>query len=432
MMSFFDSFSDKVGFVAEKVDDNKYLAVIKDTFSTFMPFIIVGSFATLGRSLLSSETTGLAQFSPFSFLSSIDPAFSALNFATMSIMTIGIVFILATLLARRNKGNELLSAIVALAAYVSVVPQGITSIVDGIESLAAGLPAGTTDASGLFIGMILTLVVVESFCKLSNIEKLKIKMPASVPQAISKSFNALIPVFLTLFAVTILGRLFYLGTGDYVNEFIYQVLQSPLEGFFQTSWGVVAVAILSQAFWLVGIHGGLVISPFRAPIMAAALAANIAAYESGVIPGNAITMSTWRAFINIGGAGLVFSAAIALLIASKRADQKSIAKIGFVPAMFSISEPLAFGLPLVLNPVFAIPFVFNAGISTIITMVAFDFGFLTPNIVDVPFGLPIIVNAFLGWGIPGVILQLIIIAVGVLAYIPFVWVSNRQLVKETN
>lgn len=429
-MSFFDTFSEKVGFIAEKVDDNKYLAVIKDAFSTFMPFIIVGSFATLGRSLLSSETTGLAQFSPFSFLNAIDPAFSALNFATMSIMTLGIVFILSTLLARRNKGNELLSALVALCAYVSVVPQGIINIVDGVENLAAGLPAGTTGASGLFIGMILTLVVVEMFCKLSTVERLKIKMPASVPQAISKSFNGLIPVFITLFAVTILGRLFYLGTGDYINEFIYRVLQSPLEGFFQTSWGVVAVAILSQAFWLVGIHGGLVISPFRAPIMAAALAANITAYESGMTPGNAITMSTWRAFINIGGAGLVLSAAIALIIASKRADQRSIAKLGFVPAIFSISEPLAFGLPLVLNPIFAIPFVFNAGISTIITMVAFNLDFLTPNIVDVPFGLPIVINAFLGWGIPGVILQLIIIVIGVLTYLPFVLVSNKQVIEE--
>lgn len=429
-MNFFETFSEKVGFIAEKVDDNKYLAVIKDAFSTFMPFIIVGSFATLGRSLLSSETTGLARFSPFSFLAAIDPAFSALNFATMSIMTLGIVFILATLLAKRNKGNELLSALVALSAYVSVVPQGLINIVDGVESLVAGLPVETTGASGLFIGMILTLVVVEAFCKLSTVERLKIKMPASVPQAISKSFNGLIPVFIILFTVTIMGRLFHLGTGDYINEFIYRVLQSPLEGFFQTPWGIVTVAVLSQVFWLVGIHGGLVISPFRAPVMAAALAANITAYESGITPENAITMSTWRAFINIGGAGLVLSAAIALIIASKRADQRSIAKLGFVPAIFSISEPIAFGLPLVLNPIYAIPFVFNAGISTIITLAAFNLGFLTPNIVDVPFGLPIGINAFLGWGIPGVILQLIVIVVGVLTYLPFVLVSNQQVVEE--
>lgn len=429
-MSFFDTFSDKISFVAEKIDDNKYLAVIKDTFSTFMPFIIVGSFATLGRSLLSSEVTGLARFTSLNFLSAIDPAFSALNFATMSVMTLGIVFILSTLLAKRNKGNELLSAMVAFSAYVSVVPQGIENIVDGVESIASGLPVSTIDASALFIGMILTIIVVEIFCKLSKFEKLKIKMPASVPQAISKSFNALIPVFITLFVVTILGRLFVIATNTYLNEFIYQVLQAPLEGFFQTSWGVVAVAVLSQAFWLVGIHGGLVISPFRAPIMAAALAANIAAYESGFTPENAITMSTWRAFINIGGAGLVLSAAIALLIASKRPDQKSIAKLGFVPAVFSISEPLAFGLPLVLNPVFAIPFVFNAGISTIITMLAFNLELLTPNFVDVPFGLPIILNAFLGWGIPGVILQIIIIGVGVLTYLPFVFISNRQAINE--
>ena len=247
-----------------------------------------------------------------------------------------------------------------------------------------------------------------------------------MPPAIANSFNVLIPVVIILFGVTIVGRIFVLATGSYINEFVYNILQTPMEIFLQTPVGTIGLAVFSQLFWAVGIHGGLVISAIRAPIMASALAANVAAAEAGLAPTNAITMSTWRAYINIGGAGLVFSCVIALFIASKKQDQRAIAKLGLVPSIFSISEPVSFGLPLVLNPVYAIPFVLSAGVSSIITLIAFSIGFVTPNVIDVPYGLPIIVNAFLGWGINGVILQIIVIAAGVLTYLPFVLVSNRM------
>lgn len=423
--SFQDGFADTMSLIAEKVDDNKYLSVIKNTFSTLMPFIMIGSFASLGNTLITSTTTGLAQFQALSFLKEMQPAFSALNFATMNIMSISVICVLAILLARKNRSNEILSALVALSAYISVIPQSVKTIVDGAEHAASGLPVDSMNSSGLFIGMILTLFVVEMFGKLCRYEKLKIKMPPQVPPAIANSFNVLIPVAITLLVITILGRIFVLATGTYINEFVYKILQTPMEIFLQTPVGTIGLAIFSQMFWSVGIHGGLVISPLRAPIMASALAANVAAVEAGLAPVNAVTMSTWRAFINIGGAGLVLSLIIALFIASKKEDQRAIGKLGFIPAIFSISEPVAFGLPLVLNPIYAIPYIFNAGVSTVITLVGFAIGFVTPNSVDVPYGLPILLNAFLGWGVNGVILQIIIIAVGVLTYLPFVLLANR-------
>lgn len=431
-MNQFDKFADGMSLVAEKIDSNKYLSVIKTAFSTFMPFIIVGSFASLGNYLLTSTTTGLARFSELSFLVNLAPAFTALNFATMNLITIGIIVLIGILLARKNEANELFSALVALSAYASVVPQTTSVMVDGAAKTASGLPVATTNASGLFVGMILTMVVVEVFSKLSKVEKLKIKMPAAVPPAISKTFNSLIPVIITLFSVGILGRFYVMLTGSYINETIYSILQRPMEYFLQTPTGTIGLAVFSQLFWVVGIHGGLVISAIRSPVMAAALSENIEAVAAGLIPTNAVTMSTWRAFINIGGGGLVLSLAICLLIFSKREDAKAIGKLGFIPALFSISEPIAFGLPLVLNPVYAIPYALSAGVSSVITLAAFNIGFLTPNFVDVPYGLPIIINAFLGWGWRGVVVQLIVIGAGILTYLPFVIVHNHQkeLVQE--
>lgn len=425
-MNRFDKFADGMGYVAEKIDSNKFLAVIKTAFSTFMPFIIVGSFASLGNYLLTNTTTGLARFSAFGFLAKLAPAFTALNFATMNIITIGIVILIGILLARKNEANELFSALVALSAYVAVVPQTTSVMVDETARTASGLPVATTNASGLFVGMILTMIVVECFNRLCKVEKLKIKMPAAVPPAISKSFNSLIPVVIILFAVGILGRLYVMLTGSYINETIYAILQRPMEYFLQTPTGTIGLAVFSQLFWVVGIHGGLVISAVRAPVMASALAENIEAVAAGLIPTNAVTMSTWRAFINIGGGGLVLSLAICLLLFSKKEDAKAIGKLGFIPAIFSISEPIAFGLPLVLNPIYAIPYALSAGVSSVITLMAFNIGFLTPNFVDVPYGLPIIINAFLGWGWRGVVVQVLVIAAGVLTYLPFVMIHNHQ------
>lgn len=425
-MSAFDKFADSVSIIAEKVDDNKYLGVVKNTFTVLMPFIIVGSFATLGNSLLTSETTGLAQFSALSFLAVMEPAFTAINFATMNTMTLAVIVILGWILGERNNENGIMCAVVSLSAYVSVVPQGLETVVDGVAGMAAGLPVDTLNAGGLFIGMILTMVTVEFFCKLNKIERLQIKMPPSVPSAISKSFSVLIPIFITLFVIAIAGRLFELASGLYINEALYRFLQAPLEGILQHPAGIIGLVIISQVFWLVGIHGGLVISPIRNPILIAALAANIAAYEAGQTPDQVITMGSWGTFLVAGGAGLILSLNIGLLMFSKKDDLRAVAKIGLVPSLFGISEPVVFGLPLVLNPIFAIPFVLGSGLPAAMLLAANQFGLIGSNIVDVPFGLPIIVGAFLGWGINGVILQLLIIVVGVFIYLPFIFLSNRQ------
>jgi len=404
-MSFMDKLSSGIDTVAEKVEGNKYLRAIKDAFTAYMPFIIIGSFALLFNVLLTSPTTGLAQFAPFSFLTALAPAFNTINFATMDIMSLLIPLFLASNLAKSNHTNPLITSAVALIAYVIVVPQFFTTTVDGVQQLVKGLPATSTNASGLFIGMILTILVVELFTKLSKVEILRIKMPPSVPGGIVASFNVLLPIFV-------------------------------LERLVQSPGGIMLLVIVSQIFWLVGIHGGLIISPIRNPLLIAALANNIAAVQAGESATNPVTMSAtnpvtmgfWMSFIVPGGAGLTLSLLIAILISSKRADYKAVAKVSFMPGLFGISEPVVFGLPLVLNPVFAIPFVFASSVGTAIALFFNQIGFLQPNTVDVPFGLPIGVGAFLGYGINGVIVQLLILALGVVMYLPFVLAANKVAV----
>lgn len=424
MGGFKEKFEDGLLLVAEQVDSNKYLTAIKNSFTIFMPFVIIGSFGTLLNALISSETTGLAKWIPA--LTGLKPAFTAMNFATMSCMTVPIIFLIAMQLAKANKVPEYITGVVALASYVTVIPNVVTVTVDETTGTASALPAEALGAQGLFVGMIMAIVVTQLFSKLMKIERLKIKMPPSVPQGIATSFNTLIPIFITLVATSVLGIVFRMITGSYINTFIYTIVQAPLESIFQSPVGIIAVVIISQLFWFLGIHGGLVISPIRNPLIAAAIAANVAALEAGMTPNQPVTYGFWLNFVVAGGAGIILSLVFALFIFSKREDHRMIAKLGLLPALCGISEPVVFGLPLVLNPTFMLPFIFNSGIATAIAMFATGIGFMPCNTVDTPFGVPVIVGAFIGHGWQGVVVQVIILAVCTLTWAPFVLMANKQ------
>ncbi len=422
-----EKFEDGLMIVAEKVDDNKYLTSIKNAFTILMPFIIVGSFATLFKSLISSTATGLAKWIPI--LEKLAPAFTAINYATLGIMTVAIVFLIAIQMAKMNKVPEYITGIVAIAAFISVIPQAVTVTIEETTQTVSAIPATALGAQGLFTGMILTILVVELFSRLMKIDKIKIKMPASVPSAISTSFNTLIPILITLTVIAIIGGVFQNVTGSYLNEWVYSILQGPLEVIFQSPAGILAIVVISQLFWFLGIHGGLIISPIRNPFVAAAIAANIAAVEAGRTATQAVTFGFWLNYIVPGGAGMILSLILAIFIFSKREDHRMIAKLGFLPGLCGISEPVVFGLPLVLNPTFAIPFVFNSAISCAIALFATNIGFLPCNTVDVPFGVPVILSAVIGHGWQGVVVQVICFTVCIFTWAPFVRLANKQKQK---
>ncbi len=255
-------------------------------------------------------------------------------------------------------------------------------------------------------------------------------MPDSVPAMITTSFNVLIPLVICLVTSSVLGILFKLATGSYINEWIYAVVQAPMQAVFQNPIGVVLIVVFSQLFWFLGIHGGLVISAIRNPLNVEALAANAAAAAAGMTPNQPVTRAFWMNFVSPGGAGICVSLIFAILLFSKREDHRGIAKSCLLPGLLSISEPIVFGLPLVLNPIFAIPFILNSGIATAIGMFFSTIGFLPCNTIDIPFGLPIIISAAASHGWQGAVVQAIILVVCTATYAPFVLIANKMAERE--
>ena len=403
--------------ISPKVETNKYLGSIKEAFTMFVPFIIVGSFGSM-LNILVSGANGLAQWVPW--LSNLSPAFTAINFVTISCMSLPIAFLIGYKLAEKENLPQLESGLIGLLSYLAVCPNTISTVVEGLKDpvVVNGLGAGVIGAQGLFVSMIMSMVAVKFFGLLTNIDAIKIKMPDSVPTGIARSFNILIPIFIIITAFSVGGCLFNTFTGNYLNVWIYNIIQLPLQ------------ALANQLFWFLGIHGGMVIEGVRGPLSAAGLAENISAVQAGGVATNILTRGFWTSFVVVGGGGITLSLLIAIFIFSKREDHKSIAKFSLIPGICGINEPVVFGLPLVLNPIFAIPFILNSVIAAFIAVVATNIGFLTCGVLDCPPGLPVFVTGFISYGIHGIIVQAIILIVTFIIWVPFVLMSNKQAKLE--
>lgn len=441
-MALSQGFEDKLLDIAEWVDSNKYLNSIKDAFTVFMPFVIVGSFGSLLNSLIASKTTGLAQVVPAA--AQLGPAFSALNFCCLSFMTIPVMYLIAHNIAKHNDADPVVTGVICIAAYVSMVPSTFTADLTKLLGAGQTLADGTTKATGLaamgqtifgaqglFVGMLTAIFVAEFFDWLCTIEAIKIKMPPSVPAGITKSFNVMLPVAVTLLVTCIVGLLVKLVSGQYINELVYAILQAPMEGLFQTMPGILVAIMLSQLFWFLGIHGGLVVSPVRNAIWATAIAANIAALAAGGAPDRIFTQGFWMCFVVQGGAGMTLCLLFATFLFSKRDDHRGVAKLALFPGIMGISEPVVFGYPLVLNPTFAIPFILNSSVSAAVAMVAMNVGFLSCNTFDVPFGVPVLLNAFMSFGWQGIVVQLVTLVICTAVWVPFVLIANREAKNES-
>ena len=415
--------------ISSKVEKNKYLGSIKEAFTMFVPFIIVGSFGSM-LNILVSGANGLAQWVPW--LSNLSPAFTAINFVTISCMSLPIAFLIGYKLAEKENLPQLESGLIGLLSYLAVCPNTISTVVEDLKDpvVVNGLGAGVIGAQGLFVSMIMSMVAVKFFGLLTNIDAIKIKMPDSVPTGIARSFNILIPIFIIITAFSVGGCLFNTFTGNYLNVWIYNIIQLPLQALANTTGGILVLALVNQLFWFLGIHGGMVIEGVRGPLSAAGLAENISAVQAGGVATNILTRGFWTSFVVVGGGGITLSLLIAIFIFSKREDHKSIAKFSLIPGICGINEPVVFGLPLVLNPIFAIPFILNSVIAAFIAVVATNIGFLTCGVLDCPPGLPVFVTGFISYGIHGIIVQAIILIVTFIIWVPFVLMSNKQAKLE--
>ncbi len=431
--NFMDKLSDKLGNFATKINSLRYIGVIKNAFTTLIPVIITGAFGTLFTAMVFDSENGLAQIPGLGFLEALKPISQAVSYVTLSFLTIYAVFLIGIELAKLNGISGTFPGIVAVMSYLSVNPTFYEMVTDDKSVVVENVLAKQyTDTKGLFLGMFVAIASIELYCWLGRQEKLQIKMPDSVPSNVSTSFSSLFPTVLTVVVIGSIGFAVQKITGMYLYDIIYNVVQKPLEGIIQGLPGLLLLMFVAQVFWVIGIHGNQMIKPIREPLLLAAIAVNTEAFEAGKEIPNIITMPFWDMYMSIGGSGVTIGLLIATLLVGKRDDMRQITKLSIAPGIFNINEPVIFGMPIMLNPILAIPFIITPLVTGVIGYFATAWGLAGRAVVMVPWPLPPIINAYLATAgsFGAVITQLLCIVVATLIYLPFVQMMNRQPIEE--
>lgn len=430
-----DKMADVLGRVGAWCGQNKYLSAIKNAFQTFMPLTIAGAIGVLWCNVLVNADSGLGLFwKPIMALEFINPAFAAIQFATISCITVGVTFGIAQEIGEANGETGYFAGLLGLASWLSVTQNSYT--IEGAEAAFAGVSGNALGATGLFTGMIIGIVSVEIFCALRKVDKLKLKMPESVPPGVARAFEVLIPAVITLIIIAIIGRVAELATGQYLNDLISTYIQGPLGAIGASVPGVIVIYILIGLFWLVGIHGNNMLAAVKEAIFTPIMLENIETFSK---TNNAYSddlgifaMAWLQMFGEFGGSGVTIGLVISILVFGKREDNRTIAGISSVPALFNINETVTFGIPLVLNPILGIPFIL-APLATIMTgYILTVIGFCPKAVINTPWTTPPIIHGFLttGANVMGAASQAIALVVSIVVYAPFLIAYERFQNKQ--
>lgn len=248
--------------------------------------------------------------------------------------------------------------------------------------------------------MFIAILSVEIYCWLENRKGLKIRMPDTVPPNVAASFSALLPAIITTTAIATFGFVFHQVTGMYLYDAVYRGATAAGARGAKPA-GDPAADVRRPA--VLGDWYSRQPDDQADPRAAAAgaITVNMSAFEQGKEVPNIITMPFWDVYMSIGGSGLTIGLLIAVMIATKRKEMKEIAKLSIGPGIFNINEPVIFGMPVMLNPIPAIPFIITPLVTGSIGYFATVTGFAGKAVVMVPRTTPPLINAAVHRGLHG-------------------------------
>ncbi|MDN6333866.1 MAG: lactose-specific PTS transporter subunit EIIC, partial [Lacticaseibacillus paracasei] len=321
------------------------------------------------------------------------------------------------------KTNQINPVAVIVASEISFVILSILPLKTGVDLTYMG-------TQGLICAYIVGLIVPNIYyvCIKNNVT---IKLPAQVPGNIAQSFKDLIPMGLSVTAFWLFGVGFKAATGTVLPRWIIQVL-SPL---FQASDSYLGLALIAGAmafFWFCGVQGPSIVQPAVVPIMIANTAANLQQYQAGQHVSHVLAMNTMDYVMNFGGTGATLVVPFIMLFAARSAQLKAVGKVSFVPCTFGVNEPVLFGMPIIMNPIFFIPFL----ATPIVNVCLFKFFVSVLGMNSMMYTMP--------WTVPGPIgilistgfaplafaFVLLTLVLDVAIYFPFIRVYDSTLLAE--
>ena len=420
---------DKFTMFASRLGNEIHLRSLRDAFATIMPLYILAGLAVLINNtvfqwLLSGDTLTSAQYWGTLIVN-----------GTLNISSILIAPVIGYMLSQ-NKGyeNPLAAAVISLATLVVMMPNTVSVTPVGAEEgvlVQGALTFGNIGTGAMFAGVIIGIVATEIFVWISSIRRLKINLGDSIPPAVGKSFNVLIPFILVMsgFAVisAVLNNVFHTD----LVQIITMIIQEPLRTATTGLLGCILLYSLGNFLWLLGIHQSVIYSSILEPLLIVNMTLNMAADAAGEAIPNIINVAFVPAFGLLGGSGSTICLLIATFLVGRNAATKNVSKMALVPGIFNINEPVIFGYPIVYNISMLIPFVLTPAMGIVIAYIATSLNFMNKCVVYIPWTTPPLLSGYLAtagdWR--AILVQALILVLGVLIYIPFVKINDVVMEK---
>lgn len=408
--------------MAGVIAQQRYVLAIRDGFIAALPFMIVGSFMLVFIfPPISSNTTFQFAKAWLNFSANYREQLMLPFNMSMGLMTIFISVGVGASLGKQYSLDPITTGLLSLMSFMLVA----ADLKNGALSMQY------FSGQGIFTALLCSIYATEIYRWLKK-RNITIKLPEQVPPGVSRSFEVLIPVIVIMITLHPLNLFIEHVTGMILPEAIMAMLK-PLVAASDSLLAVILAVLLCQILWFAGIHGTMIVTGIMNPFWMANLASNQAALAAGEAIPHTFVQGFWDHYLFIGGVGSTLPLAI-LLIRSRAAHLRTIGRMGFVPGLFNINEPILFGAPIIMNPILFIPFVFIPVVNAILAWYAIDLGLVEKVVMMTAWTTPAPIGASwaTNWAIAPVILCFICMAIAALMYYPFVKAYEKTLLAADN
>lgn len=408
------SFSEYITRASDAIGSNPYLQCVSKGVMPLMTITVVGSFASL--------FAGLPV--PFwqSFLQStgINAVLNMVVAATTNMLGVYFTYGVAKAFAEELNVKVGVLPLLAMSVYLILLPAA------AMEDGTAVLSYTYLGTKGMIVGIVISILTVKIYKAIVD-ANIVIKMPEGTPEFVSNSFVSLIPGFVIIIFAMILRVLFGLTPWGNIFDCPYNLLQIPLTAIMGNN--VITMCIfqfITQLLCSLGIHPGF-LTTITGPIVFSLDGINQAAYAAGEPIPSVIGM----AFSYAMTVAVVYPAfAVAVALFSKSSQLKTVGKISVAPAFLGISEPLIFGVPVVLNPFVAVPWIITPMLNFVLGYLACSSGLVAKYAGVTVFNFPMVATGLLNGSVSLAIMEVVLFVLDVLVYMPFIRMQDKKYLAD--
>lgn len=404
----------------EKVSRNKYLKAIRDGFMSAMPVVLFSSIFML--------IAYVPNIFKFYWPKEIEAMILKPYNYSMGLLAVLVAGTTAKNLCdsfnRDMPVNRQINNISTLMAGI------VGFLVVGVDSIKGGFASGYMGSKGLLTAFLVAFFVcnVYRFCVKRNIT---IHMPEEVPPNISQTFADVIPFAISILLLTLFDIAFRNAAGMCFAQAVIEFFQ-PL---FTAADGYVGLAIIYGAmslFWFVGIQGPSIVEPAVSAIYYVNIANNLELFQAGKHAANILTPGCQQFVATLGGTGATLVVTLMFAFMAKSKELKAVGKASSIPVLFGVNEPILFGAPLILNPIFFIPFILAPILNVWIFKLFVDVLKMNSFMYILPWTTPAPLGIVLGCGITvlSVLFAVLVLVVDFVVYYPFFKVYDREKCAE--